>query len=167
MKLLDESQNLGDIATVAVVVETIADDEIVGNLDGDVVGFEIDLAVLGFEEHCCNADIGCALILALLDEALDGDARVDNILDDDDRSACEILIKSDELLDDARGLRPLIGSELDERDLGGDVDQLHEVGGEHECAIEDAQEERVATFEVVIDGLRHFGDGIFDLRLGV
>ena len=67
-----------------VVVENVADDELVRNDLADVVRLEFDLAAVGLVEQSAGADRFCPLQAQIFREVGEGASAVDDVLDDED-----------------------------------------------------------------------------------
>jgi len=88
---LVEDDDFGVVSVVSVVVEAVADDEFVGDLEADIVAFDIDGAGGLFVEHDAEAEGGGFLFE---DDGFDegeGLSRVEDVVEDDDVFACEVV----------------------------------------------------------------------------
>ena len=158
--------DVAESAALLVVVEAVADDEVVGDLEGRIADVERRLQLVGLDEEGADADGGGMAGAYLLDHAPHGAPRVDDVLDDDDVAAREVLVDAHHLLDLTCRRGALIGGQLDEGDLAGDGDAAHQVGREDEGAVEDGQQQRVAALEVVADLPAQLADAPEDVGLG-
>ena len=156
------------VSAEAVVVEAITYHEIVGNLLAAVTHVELDLQFAGFEQECADVDAGGIVPLERLEHVGHSETGVDDVFHDDDRPTCNVDIEADYFADGARGVCPLIGSELDKRDLAGQVHLAQKVCGEDKGTIEYSEENRLASSVVAADFFGHafyfflyfcFGDG--------
>jgi len=81
---LNNGINISQIAALLVVVEAIADDEVVGNLEGSILDVEWHLQLLGLHEQGADVDGGRIARAEGFNHALHGATCVDDVLDDDD-----------------------------------------------------------------------------------
>ena len=89
-----EDVNVGQIACHAVKIKALAYDKLGGIFKTDIIGIDVALHSLGFEQQRGHLDVGGLLFAEVVDEALDGIACVNNILDDDDAAVFNVLAKS-------------------------------------------------------------------------
>ena len=129
--------------------------------DGTLVG-------RGLEEEGADPDVLHAHVLEHGVHLGNRLARVHDVLHDDDAASPEAVGHSDELLDLAGGCGAAVGGELDEGQLALEVDVFHEGGGEHEGAVEHAQEYGGlgAAAEIVVDASGGLTDGRLYLLIG-
>ena len=106
--------DIAGVSTPSVVVEAVADDEVIGNLEGDVLDVEVNLEGIGFEEQGADVNLRWLPCSQILDETLHGEATVDDVFNDDDASSGDALGEAQDLLDDTRRGCTFVGRELDE-----------------------------------------------------
>ena len=155
---------MGEFAVEVVVVETVADNEVVVDGETGVVGLELDGAVDLFVEQDAGADrMGSALEQELLGEG-EGVAGVEDVVDHQHVGAGEVFA---DVVDDfnragRRGARAIAGEgeEIDARMDVVAVEAAHEIGQEHEAALEDADHDEVAGAEVLHDFINEVVDAL-------
>ena len=129
-------------AVAFCVVHAVADDELVGDFEGDVVGFDGDEAARGFVEAGCDFE-GCGLVLEHeASEITEGETGVEDVFDEDDVLALDGVV---DVFDEFDGSTGDFGSAVagDRNEVEGvvDVDGASEVGEEDGCAFEDSDED--------------------------
>src|ERR1700683_3488298 len=87
-RLLLQDADLFQAAITAVVIEAVADDKDVGDLEADPVDFDGDLALFLVQEDT-DLDVLGAEFAQALDGAGEGMAGVEDVIDDDDFAALE------------------------------------------------------------------------------
>ena len=102
----------------------------------------------------------------MLLQMVHGEARVDEVFDDDHDTPLEGLAHGHDLLELACTLGPFVATIASEGYLKVLVDGIHELRGEHERAVHDAHEERITTLEVVFQTFSELLDSLAD-RLGI
>src|SRR3982074_1309122 len=91
-------------AAVALgVVHAVADDELVWDLEGYVVGFDRDEAALGFVEAGGDLERRGFVLEHEAAEVTEGEAGVENVFDDDDVLALDGVVDLYDELDDVGG----------------------------------------------------------------
>ncbi len=85
------------------VVHAVADDELVGDLEGYVVGFDGDEAALGFVEAGGDLEGGGFVLEHEAAEVAEGEAGVEDVFDDDDVLAFDGVVDVLDELDGAGG----------------------------------------------------------------
>ena len=91
-------------AAVALgVVHAVADDELVGDLEGYVVGFDGDEAALGLVEAGGDLERGRLVLEHEAAEIAEGEAGVEDVFDDDDVLAFDGVVDVFDELDGAGG----------------------------------------------------------------
>ena len=98
-----EDADEGESTVALVVVETVADDELVGDLTADIVGHEGDLAAAGLVEQGTGLDALGTLELEVTAEVRERSAGVDDVLDEDDVLALNVRVQILDKADDAGG----------------------------------------------------------------
>jgi hypothetical protein len=99
-----------------------------------------------------------------LDEGLDGAARIDDVLHDDDFLAGDVAGQAHVHVHGTCGGSALVGGELDGHQVHVEVQPLHQFGGEEDGTVQDAEEDgdRVGVLIVGVDLGGHIVDGFFD-----
>lgn len=82
--LFDDGINVAEVASLLVVVEAIANDEVVGNLEGSILDVEWHLQLLGLHEQGADVDRSRIARAEGFNHALHGATCVDDVLDNDD-----------------------------------------------------------------------------------
>ena len=91
----------------------------------------------------------------------------DDVFDEDDVPAPNILREADELPDAAGGCGSAVRSYFDERDFAVERDVTQQFAHEHERSVEHADEQRRSFFPVVaVDACGHLRDGLLQLFAG-
>src|SRR5580698_9147272 len=129
--------------TVALgVVHAVADDELVGNLEGYVVGFDGDEAALGFVEAGGDLEGGGLVLEHQAAEIAECEAGVEDVFDDDDVLAFDGVVNVLDELDGAGGdAGAAVAGDGDEVEGVIDADGSGEVGEEDGCAFEYSDED--------------------------
>ena len=160
-----EDADEGEIAVVAGVVESVADDEFVVDLEADVVGGDGGGALFAFAEEDAVADAGGVAFLGeAFADGVEGAAAVEDVIDDEDVLAGEVgefdLIEGD----DAGALgAAVVAGDGDGFHFQGEVDAAEEIGEEDEAAVEDGDDGEVFAGVVVGDGLAHGIEAVVDV----
>ncbi len=159
-----------DVFYVAVVfgeVHAVADDEMVGDFEGDVVGLDGDEAALGFVEAGGDFEGGGLVLEHEAAQIGEGKAGVEDVFDEDDVLALDGVVDVLDELDGAGGdAGAAIGGDGDEVEGGVDLDGSGEIGEEDGGAFEDADEDDGLAGVVAGDLCAYIGDALGDLLLG-
>ena len=136
--------------TVALgIVHAVADDELVGNLEGYVVGFDGDEAALGLVEAGGDLEGGGLVLEHQAAEIAECEAGVEDVFDDDDVLAFDGVVNVLDELDGAGGdAGAAVAGDGDEVESVIDADGSGEVGEEDGCAFEDSDEDYGFAFVV-------------------
>jgi hypothetical protein len=164
--------DVGDVSVDFGVVHAVADDELVGDFESDVVGLDGDEAALGFVEAGGDLEGGGLVLEHEAAEVGEGEAGVEDVFDEDDVLAFDGVVDVFDELDGSGGdAGAAVGADGDEVEGVGDVDGAGEVCEEDGCALEDADEDDgmavgglafVVGGDLVAEGL----DAVGDLLLG-
>ena len=151
--------HVGEVAVALGVVEAVADREAVGDLEADVAGREVDAQALRLGQQGADLQRGRIARLQVAHQVLQGEAGVDDVLDDQHVAVFDRRI---EVLEDAHhargvGLRAVAG-DRHEVDLAGDVDAAHQVGEKEDRALEHADHEEVTPGVLLADLAAELGD---------
>ncbi len=143
------------IAVALLEVEPVADEQLVGHREADVANRHVlHEAAIGTVEECHRGERGGVAERERLAEVVERQARVDDVLDDQDVAArdfrVQILQQSD------AGMPTLVGAgrvarKLDEVDLMVDPERPRQVGDEDDARFERCDEQRLAAFVVTGD----------------
>src|SRR6266849_998744 len=130
-------------STVAFgVVHTVADDELVGDFEGYVVGFDGDEAALGLVEAGGDLQRRGFVLEHEAAEIAEGEAGVEDVFDDDDVLAFDGVVDVFDELDGSGGdAGAAVTGDGDEVEGVVDADGAGEVGEEDGGAFEDADED--------------------------
>src|SRR4051795_5534380 len=157
----------GDVRQVSVAlghVEAVADRELVRDLEAHVARRQLDLAALGLGQQRADLQRGRLARAEVAQQVLQGQPRVDDVLDDQHVASRDRAV---EVLEDPHHARGIglraVGGDRHEVDLAWDVDVAHEVGQEEDRALEDAHQQQVALGVVG----RDLPVDLADLRLEV
>src|SRR5690606_7627897 len=90
-------------------------------------------------------------------------AGIYNVFDDDDLPAFKVIIQADEFDYLVTSPATIVRREFDKRDFAGDVDLLHQIGHNHEAAIEYTNENRMLIFVSYIKLYAYKPDTFLDL----
>ena len=87
-----EDADIGEVAVEAVVIEAVADDELVGDVEADVFGEDSGLfGDIEFVEQDACADRSGTLFHDRAAEEFEGASGVEDVINDDDMAAREVL----------------------------------------------------------------------------
>src|SRR5829696_8018518 len=147
-----QDRHVGQVPVPLGVVEPVPDDEAVGDLEPHVAGAELHPAALGLREQRAHLERAGSARAEVAQQVLQRQARVDDVLDDEDVATLDRGVEVLEDADDPRGLRRrAIGGDGHEVDLARDVERPHEIRQEEDGALEHADEERLAALVVLRD----------------
>ncbi len=134
-----------DVVYAAVAlgeVHSVSDDELVGDLEGYVIGFDGDEAALGLVEAGGDLERGGLVLEHQAAEIAEGEAGVEDVLDDDDVLALDGVVDVLDELDGSGGdTGAAVAGDCDEVEGVIDADGAGEVSQEDGCAFEDADED--------------------------
>ena len=158
-----------DIVYAAVAlgeVHAVANDELVWDLEGYVVGFDGDEAAGRFVEAGGDLERGGLVLEHQAAEIAECEAGVEDVFDDDDVLAFDWVVDVLDELDGAGGdARAAIARNGDEVEGVVDRDGAREVGEEDGRALEDSDEDYGFAFvvggDLGADGFGAFGDLLF------
>jgi len=163
-----EEADVVHIAVVLGIVHAVANDELVGDAEGDIVGLDGDKAACGFVEAGGDLERGWLVLEHEAAQIAEGQAGVEDVLDDDDVLAFDGVIDVLDELDGSRGdAGAAIAGDGDEVEGGVDRDGTREVGEEDRRALEDTDQDNGLAFVISGDLLADGGDSLGDLRAAV
>ena len=137
-----EDADVVDASVALGVVHAVADDELVGDLEGYVVGFDGDEAALGFVEAGGDLERRGFVLEHEAAEIAEGEAGVEDVFDDDDVLAFDGVVDVLDELDGSGGdSGAAVAGDGDEVEGVVDADGAGEVGEEDGGAFEDADED--------------------------
>jgi len=147
-------------------VHAVADDKLVGDFEGHVVGFDGDEATLGLVEAGGDLEGGGLVLEHQAAEIAESEAGVEDVFDDDNVLAFDRVV---DVLDELNGAGgdagAAVAGDSDEVEGVVNVDGAGEVGEEDGCAFEDSDEDDglagVVGGDLGADGLSAFGDLVF------
>ena len=148
------------------VVETVADDEFVGNLKADVVCWDVVLAPGFFGEQNTGANFPGLHGLQFADHRAEGFAGVEDVIDEQYIAVADV---EPEFLGEHQlgGLGAVaITGDADEVEPHWQIDFTDEIGQEHEGAGEQPDDDEVAVPEIPLNLLRQSGDAFPDFLFG-
>ena len=99
---LHDCIDVAQVASLLVIVKTVAENEVVGNLHCHVLDIERHLQAFRLEQERAYMHSLWLLFLKHIEESLHCKTRLDDVLHDDYRAALDVLIQSDKLLYVAR-----------------------------------------------------------------
>ena len=160
--------HVGQVAVLLEQIQAVAEDELVGDLLADVVGVDVDLSSGGLVQECAGLDASGTLGLDVVHQELQGVAGVNDILDDQDVAVGHVgTVEVDLHLDLAGRLGAVaVGIGTDELHLADGVQLLGQVDGEHDGALQNADDDQVLVGIVTVDLLAQTSDDLIDLFLG-
>ena len=155
-----------DVVYAAVAfseVHAVADDELVGDLEGYVVGFDGDEAALGFVEAGGDLQRGWFVLEHETAEVAKGEAGVEDVFDDDDVLAFDGVVDVLDELDGAGGdTGAAVAGDRDEVEGIVDLDGTGEISEKDGCPFENSDEDNglagVVGSDLGSDGLGALGD---------
>ena len=154
-RLLHEAVNSGEVAVVAVVIETVADDETFWQAETDVIDVELALERLWLEHQNRNFHRPRAKIPQHFEHFAHRDASLHNVFHDDHVLASDVAIEAYQLLDLARRGRAGVRRHLHKLDVARHLDVFHKVCRKHKSTVEYAHKPYVAALVVAVDFVRH------------
>ena len=162
-----EDADVFDTAVAFGVVHAIADDELVGDFEGYVVGFDGNEAALGLVEAGCDFE-RCRLVLEHeAAQIAQREAGVEDVFDDDDVLALDGVVDVLDELDGAGGdAGAAVAGDGDEVECVVDLNGAGEVGEEDGRAFEDADEDDGLAGVVGGDLCADLAGAIGDLLFG-
>src|SRR5215207_4224037 len=156
--------HIGEVAVPLVVVQAVADGEAVGDLEADVAGGKVDLPALGLGQQGAHLQRRRIARAEVAQQVLQGQAGVDDVLDDEHVAPLDRRVEVLEDADDARGLGGrAIGGHGHEVDLARTVDVAHEVGKEEDRPLEHADQQQIALLVVARDLGAQLADPVLEL----
>ena len=94
----------GEVTPIAVVVQSIAHDEIVGDIEASVVDGERHTDLLGLDEQRSHVQVSRVELAELGEQLLHGQSGVDEVFHHDHRAPFQTFGESDEFFHLARAL---------------------------------------------------------------
>ncbi len=162
-----EDANVFNAAIAFGVVHAVADDELIGDFEGYVVGFDGDEATLGLVEAGGDFE-RCGFVLEHeAAKIAEGEAGVEDVFDDDDVFAFDGVVDVFDELDGAGGdAGAAVAGDGDEVEGVVDLDGAGEVGEEDGCTFENPDEDDGLPFVVGGDLCADFASAVGDLLFG-
>src|SRR6478672_9309070 len=162
-----EGADAPQVAVLLVVVEAVADDELVGDVEADVLHRDVDLDDVGLAQQRADLDRGGAARLEVGLDPRERQAGVDDVLDDEHVAAADVGVEVLEDADDAGGLRAgAVGRDRHPVHRRGAGEGTHEVGHDDDGTLEDTDEEELLALVVLPDVGGELGEAGLDLLLG-
>ena len=147
-------------------IEAVADHEAVRDLEAHVAHGHVDLAPLRLRQKRAHLEARRLARLEIAHQIGERQARVDDVLDDEDVPALDVDVEVLENPHNSRGVgRRAVARDGHEVDLARHRQMAHEVGQEEDGALEDADEEQVAACVVGGDLRAELGDPPLERRL--
>ena len=163
-----EHADVRHIAVLLRVVEAVADDEFVGHFEACEVRNDGLGAAGGLVEQRHDRHAGSALGHKVILEEVERVARVENVLDDDDIAARDVLLEiARDLHDAGRGRRVLIGRDGDELNVTLELAGAHDVGHEDKRTLQYAEKQGIFVLEALVELVAHLLYARFELLLGI
>ncbi|MNW59131.1 hypothetical protein D3C74_370310 [compost metagenome] len=155
------------VAVLLRVVQAVAHDELVGDVEADVAHVDLGLRGVGLAEHRRHLDRRGAAAAQVRQQPREREARVDDVLDDEHVAPREVGVEVLEDAHDARGLGArAVGRDGHPVHLDVVVQAAGEVGHDHDRSLEDAHEEQVLARVVAVDLLGELVQPPAELLLG-
>lgn len=136
-----EDADAGEVAVAFGEIETVADDEFIGDGETHEVGLEFDLATTTFIEEHASADAGGVEFLDHGDDGGDGFAGVEDVVDEEDVAVGDVEAEAAEDLGlaDGAGLVAVAG-DADTVEADGVRNFAEEVGGEEDGPVNEGDD---------------------------
>ena len=160
------SIDMPQIAPLAVVVEPVAHDEVVGDFKAVIGDVEVYLKVAGLNEQCRDKHALGVVVFEQQEEFLHGETRVDDVFHDDHRAALNRFVKADELAHLSRGACALVRRHAHEGNFARHADSAQQVGCKNERAVEHGEEKRLFAGEVGADLCAEGSHALLDFFFG-
>src|SRR3954471_10508015 len=155
------------VAVLLRVVQAVADDELVGDVEAEVADVEVHLLDAFLAQERGDLERGGLASGEVPQQVFERQARVDDVLDDQDVEVAEVVIEVLEDAHDAGGLGGrAVGRDRHEVELQRQVDVPREIGHHDERALQDTDEEQAPVAVVDRDLRAHLGELRLDLGLG-
>ena len=150
-----------------VVIEAVADDKFVLDLETGPVGVDGDFVRAALFEEDADFHVGGAEFLQARGESGEGAAGIEDVVDDEDVAARHGFSQGVEAAYLAGAFGSGIAGEPDAGDFDVvEVDGAEKVGQKEEGAVHDAEENGAFTAIVAGDAFSELPDACADLRLG-
>src|SRR5437868_182706 len=151
--------DVGQVPVSLREVEPVADHEPVRDLEADPADVDVDLAAGGLRHQRRDLERGRLARLEVADQVGEGEARVDDVLDDEHVPPLDVDVQVLEDPDDAGGVGGgAVARDRHEVDLARHRQVPHEIRHEEDGALQDADEQRVAARVEVRDLVTELGD---------
>ncbi len=165
--VLGEEANVFDAAVTFGVVHAVADDELIGDLEGDVVGLDGDESAVGLVEAGGDLERGGLVLQHHLAKEAEGEAGIEDVFDQDDVLAFDGIVDVLDELDGAGGdTGPAVAGDGDEVEGVVDLDGAGEVSEEDGCSLENTDEHDGLAFVFGRDLCADLADACLDLLSG-
>ena len=100
-----QNAQVRQIAVMLREVQSVADNEFVGNFKAAVIDFHVDFAARRLVEQRADFDAGGLLVEEIIDEVIHCRARIDDVFDEQDVAAFRVVVEVFEDVDLAGGVR--------------------------------------------------------------
>src|SRR5699024_10675601 len=139
-----QGRDEGHVPVALRVVESVADHELVGHVEAHVLHVDVDLRGLRLPQHRADLDGGRAAGLEVGEQPRQGQAGVDDVLDDEDVLVLQVRIEVLEDPHDTGGLRAgAVGGHRHPVHADLRVECAGQVRHHHDGALEDAHQQEV------------------------
>lgn len=148
-------------------IEAVPDHKLVGETEAYVAKIGFHLLHALFQKESTDLEAGWVASGKVLAQVVEREATVDNVFDDDDVSTSEVDIKVLHDANDAAGLRcGSVGRHRHEVEFYGKRNGAGDVGHEHDCALEDRNEQWRSAGIVGSDFFAEFSDALLNRFVG-
>src|SRR5581483_203942 len=139
-----EDADVGEVAVELVKVQTVADDEFVGNIKADVIEFDFDFTTPSFVQKGANFEAGGVAREECFGDVIEGAPGVHNVFDDEHMAILDAGVQVHEDANDAGGFGACatVRGNRHEIELMRNGERAGEVAQEHDAALEYADQER-------------------------
>lgn len=142
--------NVTRITAIAVVIQTISYDKVIGNLQTSVFNIKIHLQITWFHQQRAHVYRLGIMPFQRLYHMYHRQAGIHNILDNHHRSACDIAVQSDNFLNGSRRRHTFVGGQFHKRYLAGQRHFTQQVGRKNKRAVQNGQKYRFFTCQITI-----------------
>src|SRR5699024_4137083 len=153
--------HVGQVAVALGVVQAVADDELVGDVESDVRDVELRGQGVGLAQQGDDLERPRVAVAKVLHQPRQGEAGVDDVLEDHHVAALDVAVAVLEDADDAGGGGGVaVRRHRHELHLRGQIQPAGEVGHEEDGALEHADQDEVLVGVPValVHAGGHFGD---------
>lgn len=154
------------VPAVSVVIQPVAYNKVVADVETRVIHVDVDLQVLRLDQKRSQMDACRFVVGEQGPHVFHRDSGIYDVFNDDDMTVFKGSVDAHDFLDLARAAGPDVGGQAYKTDLTRNVYLFEQVGCKHEGTVEHNKKYGVLVSKVTMNLAPHFLNALPDLLLG-